>query len=155
MSIGAMLFSFRGRMNRQPYWLINLLAMAVATGLIFIVTGGAILTEDDAAFGRLAILLPILAIPLTWIGLATGVKRLHDRNKSAWWLLVFYVLPSVLDYAGGESMLFGIAGLAIFVWALVELGFLRGTSGPNDYGPDPLAPPEPGGVAGALPSTES
>src|SRR5690606_8460817 len=122
MSIGAMLFSFRGRMNRQPYWLINLLAMAVATGLIFIVTGGAILTEEDAAFGRLAILLPILAIPLTWIGLATGVKRLHDRNKSAWWLLVFYVLPSVLDYAGGESMLFGIAGLAIFIWALVELG---------------------------------
>ena len=35
---------------------------------------------------------------------------------------------------------------AITVWAIVELGFLRGTLGPNRYGPDPLAPP-------ALPSS--
>jgi uncharacterized membrane protein YhaH (DUF805 family) len=32
-----------------------------------------------------------------------------------------------------------LASVAISIWALVELGFLRGTSGPNDFGPDPLA----------------
>jgi uncharacterized membrane protein YhaH (DUF805 family) len=41
----------------------------------------------------------------------------------------------------GDPMLMiimGVAGLAISVWALVELGFLRGTPGDNAYGPDPL-----------------
>ena len=146
MSIGAMLFSFRGRMNRQPYWLIGL-AMTV---MIVLISGGAILTDNIVAFGGLTVMLLVLWVPFTWIGLATGVKRLHDRNKSAWWLLVFYALPGLLSYAEAT-----IASLVISVWALVELGFLRGTSGPNDYGPDPLAPPEPGGVAGALPSTGS
>jgi uncharacterized membrane protein YhaH (DUF805 family) len=49
------------------------------------------------------------------------------------------VLPGVLNYAAGGMFVFAIAGFAISIWALVELGFLRGTSGPNDYGPDPLA----------------
>ena len=26
-----------------------------------------------------------------------------------------------------------------WIWALIELGFLPGTTGPNKYGPDPLA----------------
>lgn len=38
-------------------------------------------------------------------------------------------------------MIFGLASLAISIWALVELGFLRGTVGANRYGPDPLASP--------------
>ena len=33
-----------------------------------------------------------------------------------------------------------LAGLVVAVWGLVELGFLRGTVGPNQYGPDPLEP---------------
>jgi uncharacterized membrane protein YhaH (DUF805 family) len=32
----------------------------------------------------------------------------------------------------------GLVSLIISIWALVELGFLRGTPGPNQYGPDPL-----------------
>jgi uncharacterized membrane protein YhaH (DUF805 family) len=28
--------------------------------------------------------------------------------------------------------------LALAVWGIVELGFLRGTAGPNQFGPDPL-----------------
>jgi uncharacterized membrane protein YhaH (DUF805 family) len=36
-------------------------------------------------------------------------------------------------------MLFSLASLAISIWAFVELGCLRGTAGPNKYGPDPLA----------------
>jgi uncharacterized membrane protein YhaH (DUF805 family) len=34
----------------------------------------------------------------------------------------------------------GLVSFAISIWALVELGFLRGTPGPNQYGPDPLTP---------------
>jgi uncharacterized membrane protein YhaH (DUF805 family) len=32
-----------------------------------------------------------------------------------------------------------IAAIAIAIWGLVEMGFRRGTVGPNSYGPDSLA----------------
>ena len=35
----------------------------------------------------------------------------------------------------------GLASFVISIWALVEIGFLRGTVGPNAYGPDPLHRP--------------
>ena len=82
-------------------------------------------------------------IPPIWISFALAAKRLHDCNKSAWWLLVFCLLPAILDrvgaVAGGIGIVFSLASFALTVWALIELGLLRGTSGLNDYGPDPLA----------------
>jgi uncharacterized membrane protein YhaH (DUF805 family) len=92
------------------------------------------------------VILLILYIPLVWIGLAISAKRLHDRDKSAWWLLVFYLLPGILSTAGNEMgdvgfILLHIISFAISVWAFVELGCLRGTPGPNRYGPDPLSRP--------------
>jgi uncharacterized membrane protein YhaH (DUF805 family) len=82
-------------------------------------------------------------IPITVSSIAVAIKRLHDRNKSGWWLLVFYLLPGVIGNIGpytGLDIVFQLASLALSIWALVELGFLRGTSGPNQYGPDPLVP---------------
>jgi hypothetical protein len=38
---------------------------------------------------------PYLHPWLMW-GFAIHIERLHDRNKRAWWLLVFYVVPAVL-----------------------------------------------------------
>jgi uncharacterized membrane protein YhaH (DUF805 family) len=88
-------------------------------------------------------LLVILYIPLIWIGLAIGAKRLHDRDKSAWWLLVFYAAPGILSTAGNRLedvgfIILHVISFAISVWAFVELGCLRGTPGPNRHGPDPL-----------------
>src|SRR5207244_10023273 len=90
-------------------------------------------------------------------GIFVAIKRLHDRDKSGWWLLLFYIAPSVLfglgaviwiigiaaDASGaatGIAFVFFAAGFALSVWAFIELGCLRGTVGPNRYGPDPLAP---------------
>ena len=42
---------------------------------------------------------------------------------------------NALDY------ILGIATLVVSIWFLIELGFLRGTQGPNQYGPDPLGNP--------------
>jgi 3-hydroxybutyryl-CoA dehydrogenase len=62
------------------------------------------------------------------------------------WLLVFYLVPTVLSWISailsrdGIGFLFALGSLAISIWALVELGCLRGTVGPNRYGEDPLAP---------------
>ena len=62
----------------------------------------------------------VLVLPLAWIGLAVSVKRWHDRGKSGWWMLIAFV-PVIGP-----------------IWQWVETGFLRGTNGPNRYGPEPL-----------------
>jgi uncharacterized membrane protein YhaH (DUF805 family) len=91
------------------------------------------------------------------LGIPIGVKRLHDRNKSGQWLFLFYLVPTLLNGLGGASGswmhvnglgamsgllmfsgLVSLVALAVSVWSLVELGMLRGTDGPNQYGPDPL-----------------
>jgi uncharacterized membrane protein YhaH (DUF805 family) len=48
-----------------------------------------------------------------------NIKRIHDRNRIGWFLLL---------------------GLIPFVniWVMIELGFLKGSEGSNDYGDDPL-----------------
>jgi uncharacterized membrane protein YhaH (DUF805 family) len=135
MSIGTLLFSFRGRINRMPYWLVSL-SMLIVMAAVFALVGVSGVWQS-------AMLLLLLLIPWLWIGFALGVKRLHDRNKSAWWLAIFYVLPGILEYiaefVGDAGVVLLIASFAVSIWALVELGFLRGTPGPNNYGPDPLA----------------
>jgi uncharacterized membrane protein YhaH (DUF805 family) len=92
----------------------------------------------------------------SWISaFAIGVKRLHDRDRSGWWILLFYVAPSVLGGAGNTtdgalaSGILGLAALVFSLWGLVELGFLRGTVGPNRFGLDPLQPQVAAGPAAA------
>lgn len=118
--------------------------------LTIVVLGGVVLAGGSALTGGIEALaegmlwLLVLYVPLLWIGLAVATKRLHDRDRSAWWLLLFYALPAVLsnvgDVVGGIGGVLSLAGLAISIWAMVELGLLRGTPGPNRYGPDPLGP---------------
>jgi uncharacterized membrane protein YhaH (DUF805 family) len=94
MAMTELLFSFRGRLNRKPYW-----TMLIATTVVFILVlllALAALREYGLEFLPVTIaIILLLYIPLIWIGLALGAKRLHDRDKSAWWLLVFYALPTI------------------------------------------------------------
>ncbi len=123
--------------------LLLVVIMLVVMVAVFAIWGGAIISGNLSALGVLAVLLLIIYIPLLWISLAPGAKRLHDRNKSAWWLVVFWVVPAVLQGIGEQIGTAGnalmVAAVAVSIWGLVELGFLRGTAGPNQYGPDPLA----------------
>ena len=145
MSMTQLLFSFHGRLNRKPYWTI-----VIATAVVFILLlllALAMIREYGLEFLLVSIaILVILYVPLIWIGLALGAKRLHDRDKSAWWLLVFYAAPGILSTAGNRMeevgfIILHIISFGISVWAFVELGCLRGTPGPNRYGPDPLDTP--------------
>lgn len=112
MSIINLLFSFKGRISRKPFWLF-LLAGNALTALPVIFYFGTN-TEAGESFVN------IVAIILLWPMLAVQTKRWHDRNKSAWWLLI-----NLIPIIG-------------FFWFLIENGFLKGTNGPNRFGPDPL-----------------
>jgi uncharacterized membrane protein YhaH (DUF805 family) len=145
MSMTQLLFSFQGRLNRKPYWMTVIATMVII--IVLLLFALILIREHRFEFAGLTLaLLVILYIPLIWIGLAIGAKRLHDRDKSAWWLLVFYAAPGILSTAGNRLedvgfIILHVISFAISVWAFVELGCLRGTSGPNRYGPDPLDTP--------------
>ena len=155
-SLTALLFTYTGRINRAKYWLTVAIYLAITVLLIgigLIMFGDSLLAvsdeeTDEIVAGLLSrgigftLIVLVVYIPMVVSGFMVGIKRLHDRDKSGWWLLVFYVLPGVLNTIG-ESLaagwIFTLASFAVSIWALVELGFLRGTAGPNRYGPDPLA----------------
>ncbi len=182
MGLGHYLFGFGGRINRAKQWAIILVGLAleaVAFTAVRLTLGTNPIADlisgktTLAAFvatpqaHTAAIILCVLYALLLYIGLAVATKRLHDRNKSAWWLLVFYLLPLVLglprmavawtlmqhlddvvrtvqhggtiDQGGPLATLAGGASTIISLWAFVELFCLRGTVGDNRYGPDPLA----------------
>jgi len=77
-----------------------------------------------------------------------ATKRMHDRNRSGWWLLLVYGPPAALAIAIERlhwNPALPVLGIALDVlvlpaaWAFVELFCLRGTPGPNRYGPEPKA----------------
>jgi len=91
----------------------------------------------------------VIGTPLfLWIYAATSIKRLHDRNKGARWMVAFFVIPGLYDRFVdrlAESYPADLLGLVVGVltlWGFVEMLCLGGTSGLNRFGPDPLEPVE-------------
>ena len=120
----SLLFSFQGRANRAKFWLINI-GIVVVEAIVFGAAGGGAMVSEDpsaamASMGALGIVGLLVFIVLFWVGLAVAVKRWHDRGKSGWWIFI-----ALVPVIGG-------------LWYLIECGFLKGTTGPNTYGPDPL-----------------
>lgn len=98
------IFTIKGRLNRKAYLIQSFKVIA-----LFII--GAILSS-------VIIGIPIL-IAAAVGGIMVNIRRLHDLNKSAWWLLV-----SLIPYID----------IAFSLYLL----FAPGTKGYNKYGPDPL-----------------
>ena len=138
----TLLFTFDGRVNRGKYWLVVLVLflLYIAAGIVFGIFYSLAGETVGMVLGGLVVLAALIVG--LWGGVAIGIKRLHDREKSGWWLLLFWFLPAILSGAGsalgGIGMVLSLASLAISIWAIVELGCLKGTTGPNMYGPDPL-----------------
>jgi len=176
------LFGFKGRINRAKIWLFLLICFAVDIALIVIaangfdwsetgktliaamkeLTPGEQLDIHNVAAPRMTgsshtalAAIGVLYLLFVWAALAVYTKRLHDRGKSAWWLVLYWLVPFVLQAYGywsapsiadaimGQRTVlghaaFGIASL-ISLWVFIELFFFRGTNGENKYGPDPLA----------------
>ncbi|WP_284210469.1 DUF805 domain-containing protein, partial [Methylorubrum aminovorans] len=112
---------------------------------IMILGFGAGISKLFPAFSY--ILLPIFLLILLIPDLAITTKRWHDRNKSIYWLALNIPLiigrvatpmtnPAAQDPSTPQMMIASIS-LICGLWILVECGFLRGTTGQNDYGPEP------------------
>ena len=138
----AYLFNnFSGRIGRQTFW-IGITVLTIAE--IF----SHVLAEQIQG-DRLS---AIVDLAYTYPEFALCVKRVHDRNQPLWLLIAFFVASAVLDLltvleltgtddkpselSVAVALPFTVMGLVL----LVELGFRRGTAGPNANGPDPLEP---------------
>jgi uncharacterized membrane protein YhaH (DUF805 family) len=145
----SLLFSFRGRINRAKYWLAVLVFVVAdaVLGLLGWVLDNGVAVQILSFVVNLAVLIASIAV---------CIKRLHDRDRSGWWLLLFYVGPVAVALIGGfffwaaadtvgmsaEWSYLGLrlcllGGIALAIWGFVEIGCRRGTAGYNRFGPDP------------------
>jgi uncharacterized membrane protein YhaH (DUF805 family) len=79
---------------------------------------------------------------LSWVYVATAIKRLHDRDKSAWWAIPYLVMPSLYGQFSArlpDSHLMLLSAWAAILFAgFVDLYCLKGTRSTNRFGPNPL-----------------
>ena len=163
---------FSGRASRAEFWwffLFMIVVWVVAYIALFgtLAGAGASQTAPSAgllgAFGVVGLLLILFWLAMLIPSIAVQVRRLHDIDRSGWWLGGFYLLyfayiamafssmssmlvpgaqPNPSQVSGG---LFGatmIVGLIMFVYMIALLVFycLPGTKGANRYGDDPYGP---------------
>ena len=114
MDYQALFLTNDGRINRAPFWIGGII-LAVVNFVASIIIA---LVAGDRTIGQ--ILVVLIALALVYPGINLGIKRFHDRDKSGWWVLIILV-PIIGP-----------------IWYFIEAGCLRGTVGPNRFGPDPL-----------------
>lgn len=110
------LFSFDGRIGRQSYWLRSLLlwGINIVAAILFSVAGDA-----GSATVPLVLLSAAIYVAGFFGSLATTVKRLHDRGRSGWFMLI-----ALIPLVG--------------IWLIIEVGFISGEPAQNQYG-NPVA----------------
>jgi uncharacterized membrane protein YhaH (DUF805 family) len=157
-----LLFSFKGRIGRARYLLVELALLTLWFTLWIVLRA-----EFASSWEQW-----VAAIPMIWINLAVTAKRLHDRNRDGWWAVAVFAVNRLsyvfygllfgvsfgVDISLAEELLFALLAVTVSVvqtWIIIELFFLAGTDGPNRFGPDPTratiqspidSQPEPAGV---------
>jgi uncharacterized membrane protein YhaH (DUF805 family) len=101
--------NFSGRACRSEYWY----------WVLFAVIGAIVTVIIDSVIG-LQITYTIFALATFLPGLAVGIRRLHDLDRSGWWILLF-LIPL-------------IGAIILIIWFCS-----KGTDGPNRFGADRLA----------------
>lgn len=106
--------AWRGRVSRRTFWIYGVGGLLLVALYLQAVLGIA-----GMAHGRAESMVNLI---LLYPALAVSAKRWQDRGRSPWWVLV--VLIPVIGW----------------IWALVDNGLVRGTRGPNRFGPEPDHP---------------
>jgi uncharacterized membrane protein YhaH (DUF805 family) len=161
MDFVRLLFSFKGRLNRARYLVVELALLALWFFALY---------KSSSQVSSPEPLIWVAAIPMIWINTATTAKRLHDRNRSGWWAVAVFVVNRLsylyygmffglsfgVDISGAREMLlvmFAVALSLLQTWIVIELFFLMGTDGPNRFGPDPTRT-VPGAAVASRPESQ-
>ena len=110
-------FNVESRSSRSEYWYWFLFVFILGFVVDFAdaTIAGSSWLDYSEVWGPLTIIFNIL----TWIpGITIGVRRLHDVNRSGWWLLISLTIIGIIP---------------LFIWAVS-----KGTDGKNRFGNNPL-----------------
>jgi uncharacterized membrane protein YhaH (DUF805 family) len=165
-------FRFDGRINRAKLWLGGLVMLApmmlvgtLIAGLYIVLGGNAPLqfgasdlfklVDPDAWRSLTWADLPRLLVKLfgtsllMWVYFALSIKRLHDRDKSGWWMVPFFAVPGLHSQFAERlpdspaDLPLAIAVFGLGLWGFVEMYCLKGSRKTNRFGADPLTPEPP------------
>ena len=112
---------FQGRSSRMEFWMFTLfvtIVMIVLQVLLGIMLASSMSVDPETGvvtgggIGISGVIIWIFYLAILVPSIAVGVRRMHDQDKSGWFILI------------------PIANLIFYC--------LPGTPGPNKYGPDPL-----------------
>lgn len=165
--------NFSGRASRAEFWwfflflMIGYIVMWIALFAFIGIAAGASSPNRSpwalfGVFGVLGIFMLLFWLAMLIPVIAVQVRRLHDTDRSGWWLGAFYLLYAVyavvLIGSLGRMMSAGLAagnqppdlnqplfifgqvlGFGMFVYGITLIVFfcLQGTKGPNRFGDDP------------------
>ena len=107
---------FSGRASRKEYWIFTGTNALIVIALVIIEAGFEWFPNSE-----IFVVSNIFLFVITAPSLAVSVRRFHDTNHSAWWLLV-----GLIPLIGGILQLITLAS--------------AGDAGPNQYGPNPYHP---------------
>ena len=135
-------FNWKDRASRSEFWwfflFINLFSIFISP-----------LAEQSKVMNMI---MSFFSIPLLWLHTMVSIRRMHDLNKSAWWLFAPYlylllaiiILALTVDPWADEKspvhivLILGVFAVLIYFLVLLCLFCKRGTVGANRFGPDPL-----------------
>jgi uncharacterized membrane protein YhaH (DUF805 family) len=119
MPIRQLLFSFRGRIPRSTWWGASAILNFVWL-LMFALLINEWRAQPDADTMCGAILIGLMAFVI-WTNVSLHFKRWQDAGCNGWGCMLVFI-----PYLG-------------WLVGVVVCGFMKGTEGPNEYGPDPFA----------------
>jgi uncharacterized membrane protein YhaH (DUF805 family) len=106
--------NFSGRAIRSEYWYWTLF-VTVLVGVLGVIDQRL---NPGVGLGAFSIVNMLVSLALILPGVAVSVRRLHDIDRTGWWILLGFTV---------------IGALVLIYWACQ-----RGTPGPNRFGPDPM-----------------
>jgi uncharacterized membrane protein YhaH (DUF805 family) len=137
---------FSGRSRRKEYWmffLINLIISIVLSIIDKVLGSDNIVSFGGTAFRNNGIIGSLYSLLIFVPSLAAGVRRLHDTNRSGWFLLLpfspflLFLISPFLGKIGFVLMFMGYLTIIVFAIVLIVLLATEGDKGENDYGPNP------------------
>lgn len=137
-------FPVRKRISRSYYW--NGLGLYLCAGGLLAVLIYAVSQSLKFPIGVVYALYGVLISGIALSAVMIAIGRLHDRNISGWWLILYYGLPAALIVGCSVSLFPDVVRIILacpvpylLIWTIIALGFQVGTAGPNPYGADPVA----------------
>ena len=134
-------FVFDGRARRKEFW-----SWSLFSALLNILATVAVMMTTSSSTAQTSVSL-ILSLLMFFPSLSVTVRRLHDVNRSGWWIGGYYigiVVYTIFAIIGSGAMKFVLILSILFLlaalcWGILLLvwNFTEGTHGPNIYGKDP------------------